>query len=85
MNKKSIDKLIKIANLIEQNAQEVHHHLEYIKGHNPKDYKPSERHEAQESLEHCENELVWALIEIHKESLKMLEKIDPEAIREMRD
>jgi hypothetical protein len=85
MNKKSIDKLLKNTNLIEQKAQEAHYHLEYIKSLksiNPKDYKPSERHEAEESLEHSENELIWALIEINKLTEEMIKKIDPEAWRE---
>ena len=82
MNKKSIDKILKNTNLIEQKAQEARHHLEYIKSINPKDYKPSERHEAEESLEHSENELLFALFEIHKLTEEMITKIDPEAWRE---
>ncbi len=82
MRKNQIDNLIKNTNLIEQKAQEAHHHLAYIKSINPKDYKPSERHEAEESLEHSENELIWALIEINKMTEEMIKKIDPEAWRE---
>ena len=82
MRKNQIDKLLKNTNLIEQKAQEAHHHLAYIKSINPKDYKPSERHEAQESLETSENELLCALFEIHKLTENMINKIDPEAWRE---
>jgi hypothetical protein len=85
MRKNSIDGLMKSSNIIEQDAQVVHHHLEYIKGHDPKDYSTNQRHNVEESLEEAENELILALVKIHKESLKMLMKIDPEAVREMRD
>jgi hypothetical protein len=85
MNQKLIHKLTKSTNLIRENLTDVERHLNYISTTNPKDYKLTERHEAEDSLEACENELIWALIEIHKETLEMIKNIDPETLREMRE
>jgi hypothetical protein len=85
MKKAAIDTLMMSANIIEGNCKELKRHLQYLKECKPKEYKASERHEAEESIAHCENELVWSLIEIHKEVFAILLKIDPEAAKEMKD
>ncbi len=85
MNKKSIDGLIKTANLLEEKLQGIKNALEYIKRYNPKDHSVKERHEAEKSVEYAEDEIIYALTGIREVSLMMLNKIDPEAVREIRE
>jgi hypothetical protein len=85
MNKKSIKKLIESTKLLEEKVSDIMYDLDYINGYNPKDHSLVERYEIERALEERENNIVFDLIRVHKESLKMLEKIDPEAIREMGD
>ncbi len=83
MRKNQIEGLMKSTNTIESYLKEVRGRLDCAKTHNPKDYRgPSERQEAIESFEYCENELLNALLEINKITESMIKKIDFEAWRE---
>jgi hypothetical protein len=83
MNKKSINKVITKLCEMEENINKVKLYIDSVRNFNPKDYRSSELEEAKRAQEEAENEILWALKEISDISLQLIDKIDPEALREM--